>query len=172
MELSKEGQSFLDDAHEQMKQLKDCDFEEFKANMISLGEQLLASQLMMMEILTTGKQEIQDVAVESIQAVRDQNDKDFLLAEENFNKIRVELDRFHDNLKKCEAGNILAVLKINAMLIAFVKKGLIDIKDMETVDKFRGIPKKTYKFLANFFGVTQKSIKSAVRAGVASAQEG
>jgi hypothetical protein len=169
MKLSKEGQGFLDDAHEQMKQLKDCDFEEFKSNMIALGEQLLASQLMMMDIITSGKEEIQDVAIQSIKNVRKQNDKDFKLAEKNFDKIRVELDQFHNNLKKCEAGNILAVLKVNAILVALVKKGLITDKDSEMVDKFRGIPKKTYKFLSGFFGVTQKSIKSAIKAGLTAA---
>ncbi len=45
----------------------------------------------------------------------------------------------------------LDMLKVNAMLVALVKKGLISKKDQEAVDKFGGLTNNIYEFFADFF---------------------
>jgi len=169
MGLQKEGQALLDEAHEVLGHLKDADFEKFKEHMIALGEQLLAGQLMMLDVIANGKKEIQDVAVESIQAVRGQNDKDFKLAEKNFNKIRMELDELQDARQRAEVAMILVWLKVNSFLETLVKKDLITLSDADRVDNFKSIPKRILKFLSGFFGVTQKSIREGIREAVKAA---
>ena len=112
------------------------------------------------------KNEIQKLAEKSIKDVRDQNEKDFKLAEKNFNKIRTELDGLLDARQKAEVAMILVWLKINSFLETLVKKDLITLSDADRVDNFKSIPKRVLKFLSEFFGVTQKSIKEGIREAV------
>ena len=146
-DLDKDREKFLSQARESLKELKDCDFEEFKELIIELGEQLLAGQFMMMEWLGEERQKLFNQTVESIKQIRVTNDEDFKKAERNFQQMFKIIDDFEKRVSKAEATSLISLMYTCAGLNAMGVKGYLT--DTTLNKGLKLIPKRVKKHITD-----------------------
>ena len=155
---------FMNHVKEEVKKLESCDFEEFKANMIVVTEDLFKAVLMIFEQTLKGRQEFIELAVEQIKNVRAVNDEDFKKAERNFKHIKKTLDEFEHRVSKAEAGAILSMMRSASVVVRMFKKGFLTYDEiMDPEQEFKVVPKELKKCIADVFGISQKSMKNMIQ---------
>ena len=144
-DLDKKRDEFLNQARDVLKDLKDCDFEEFKEQMIVLGEQLLAANFMIMEWVGEERNKIFDMAVDEVKKIRATNDKDFKIAEKNFKKMGKLISDCEKHNAIAEATSMVSLMYTCAGLNAMGKRTLIT--DITLNEGLKLIPKKVKKHI-------------------------
>jgi len=152
--LAQEKDKFLNQAKGELGKLKDCNFEEFKEEMIALGEMLLAGQLQMMEWLGEERQKLFDMAVDAIKQVRAANEKDFQKAERNFQGMFKMIQEFDKKVAKTEATSLISLMYTCAGIHAMGKRRLVTETTLN--EGLRLIPKRVKKHIIDTLEVKPK----------------
>ncbi|HUV58509.1 MAG TPA: hypothetical protein VMW09_00160 [Desulfatiglandales bacterium] len=167
-DLDKDREKFLSQAREGLKELKDCDFEEFKEHMIELGEQLLAGQFMMMEWLGEERQKLFNQAVDCIKQIKATNDKDFKIVEKKFKEVDKEINSLMHQASKAEAMGLCSMLYTNGAVAALGKRGLLTDEALQ--EGLTLVPKRVKKHIANVMRIkiseVDKTLLDAIQATV------
>lgn len=163
-EYETSASEFMMHVKDEVKKLEECDFEQFKANMIIITEDLFKAVLMIFDETLKWREGLMETAVEQIKQIRAANDEDFKKAERNFKHVEKELEEFEDRVSKAEAGAILSMMRSTSVVVRLFRKGFIDYDEiMDPEQEFQVVPEGIKECIADVFGISQKSMESMLR---------
>jgi len=160
-DLDKKRDEFLNQARDGLKELKDCDFKEFKEHMILLGEQLLAANFMIMEWVGEERNKIFYMAVDEVKKVRATNDKDFKIAEKNFKKMDNVIESFMHQAARAESASMVSLMRSLAIGNLLARKGVIE--DEHEAGEMGYLSEKCLKFVQDYFEFKPKEFYNLMK---------
>ena len=112
--------------------------------MISPMGDMYKAVLMISESNAKDRKEFIEFAIEQVKDIRAVNDDDFKKAERNFKHVEKELDEFEHRVSKAEAGAIICLMRISALLVRMVRGSFISIDDVNNPERELKVSTKVY----------------------------